>query len=189
MHGMNVEKNKPDHLKANGLVNFRIKTDLKVTICWNGTPLVFVRYAQVLQRNLLPPFCTLKKVSILLGYDAASLGEQFPAFQSIIVLSSSRVWILTRHLDPWIGRDVILHIRNHSPSTVASYLWRTHSCTLQLWTSQNLYHQKLGSRLLQNMFFIIAAGRRSNPTVSTSYQVLKQEWHKSFFIHSLVFSP
>jgi hypothetical protein len=94
------KKYQPDHLKVNDLVNFRTKTGLKVTICWNGTPLVCVRYAQVLQRNLLPPFCTSKKVSILLGHDAASLGEQFPAFQSIIALSSSRVWIHTRHLDP-----------------------------------------------------------------------------------------
>jgi hypothetical protein len=81
-------------------MNFRTKTGLKVTICWDGTPLVSVRYALVLQRNLLPPFCTLKKESILLGYDAASLGEHFPTFQSIIILSPSRVWILNRHLDP-----------------------------------------------------------------------------------------
>jgi hypothetical protein len=81
-------------------VNIRIKTGLKVTICWDGTPLSSVRYAQILQRNWLPPCCTLKKESILVGYDAATLGEHFSTFQSIIVLSSSRVWILTRHLDP-----------------------------------------------------------------------------------------
>jgi hypothetical protein len=75
----------PDHLKVNDLVNFRTKTGLKVTICWHGTPLVSVRYAQVLHRNLLPPFCTLKKESILLGYDAASLDERFPTLQSIII--------------------------------------------------------------------------------------------------------
>jgi hypothetical protein len=47
-----------------------------------------------------------------------------------------------------------------------------------------LYHQFLGSRLLQNIPFIIAAVRRSNPTVFTSYQVLKQEWHKNL-LHNM----
>jgi hypothetical protein len=72
------KKNQPDHLKVNDLVNFRTKRVLKVTIYWDGTPLVSFRYAQVLQTNLLPTFCTLQKESILLGYDAASLGEHFP---------------------------------------------------------------------------------------------------------------